>query len=123
MVDIKRDQYSEGFTYAIAPQVIPGDSGFGSQWHLLNASNPGVDVNVTEVWDDYQGNGVVVGVVDTGIDYNHPDLNANYRFDLDYDARNGDSDSYASASDDTSLQPCRFFKSLISFRKCHESFK
>ncbi|MBT7487523.1 MAG: S8 family serine peptidase, partial [Rhodospirillales bacterium] len=104
MVDTKRDQHLEGFTYAIAPQVvpqvIPGDSGFGSQWHLVNTSYPGVDVNVTDVWDDYQGNGVVVGVVDTGIDYNHPDLNTNYRFDLDYDARSGDSDSFASASDD-----------------------
>jgi subtilisin-like proprotein convertase family protein/Ca2+-binding RTX toxin-like protein len=100
VVDIKQDQESEGFTYVITPQVIPGDSGFGSQWHLVNTSYPGVDVNVTTVWDDYQGNGVVVGVVDTGIDYNHPDLNANYRFDLDYDARSGDSDSYASASDD-----------------------
>jgi len=82
------------------PTLIPGDSGFGSQWHLNNSSYPGVDLNVTSVWDDYQGNGVVVGVVDTGIDYNHPDLAANYRHDLDYDARDGDSDSYASASDD-----------------------
>ena len=85
---------------APAPAVIPGDSGFGSQWHLLNTSTPLADLNVTSVWDDYTGNGVVVGVMDTGIDYLHPDLAPNYRHDLDYDARDGDSDAYASASDD-----------------------
>ena len=50
---------------APAPAVIPGDSGFGSQWHLQNTSTPLADLNVTSVWDDYQGNGVVVGVIVT----------------------------------------------------------
>ena len=80
--------------------LIPNDPGFGAQWHLDNLVYPGVDLNVTGVWDDYQGNGVVVGIVDTGIDYNHPDLAPNYRADLDYDARDGDFDSFASASND-----------------------
>ena len=80
--------------------VIPTDPGFANQWQLLNTGNPGVDLNVTGVWGDYTGEGVVVGLVDDGIDYNHPDLAANYRHDLDWDARDGDGDSYASASDD-----------------------
>ena len=91
---------TEATAYFAAPMVIPGDSGFSSQWHLQNLIYPGIDLNVTDVWDDYRGNGVVVGVIDTGIDYNHSDLNPNYRFDLDYDARSGDNDSYASSSDD-----------------------
>ena len=79
---------------------IPGDSYFTQQWHLANSVNPRADLNVTEVWDEYRGAGVVVAVIDTGIDYLHSDLAPNYRTDLDYDARDGDSDSFASAPDD-----------------------
>ena len=82
------------------PALIPSDSVFSSQWHLHNTSYSRADLNVTEVWDDYTGAGVVVGIMDTGIDYLHPDLAPNYRTDLDYDARDGDSDAFASASDD-----------------------
>ena len=82
------------------PSVIPSDPGFTNQWHLNNTAYPGIDLNVTGVWDEYTGSGVVVGVVDDGIDYTHPDLAGNYRFDLDYDARDEDSDSFASAAGD-----------------------
>ena len=80
------------------PALIPGDSMFASQWHLNNAS--GVDINVTRVWNDYTGQGVLVGVIDDGIDYTHLDLAPNYNFDADYDARARDFDAYPSSSSD-----------------------
>lgn len=101
--DVVPDQVPALMPAVIPPtefDFIPGDPSFGSQWHLNNTSHPGVDLNVTSVWDDYRGDGVVVGVIDTGIDYNHPDLAPNYRQDIDYDARDGDSDAYASQSFD-----------------------
>ncbi|MBT6293000.1 MAG: tandem-95 repeat protein, partial [Rhodospirillaceae bacterium] len=80
--------------------LVPVDPGFFDQWHLDNALVPGVDINVTDVWDEFTGEGVLVGIIDDGIDYNHPDLNFNYRFDLDLDARDGDLDAFASGGDD-----------------------
>ncbi|MCP5372752.1 MAG: S8 family serine peptidase [Hyphomicrobiales bacterium] len=84
-------------TPVTAPAVLPGDSGFTYQWHLWNPS--GVDLNVAPVWDDYTGAGVVVGVIDDGIHYNHPDLAPNYRSDIDWDARDNDADSLAGSGD------------------------
>ncbi len=42
-------------------------------------NNWGVDaINAPDVWEqDITGNGIVVAVIDTGVDYNHPDLDSN----------------------------------------------
>jgi hypothetical protein len=47
-------------------------------------------VNAPEVWaHGYTGQDVIVAVVDTGVDYNHPDLNANIWVNSDEIAGNG----------------------------------
>lgn len=48
-------------------------------WGLRNRTNPGFDINVTPVWQNYTtGNpDVIVAVVDNGVDISHPDLAAN----------------------------------------------
>jgi subtilisin family serine protease len=56
----------------------PNDTLFSQQWSLLNSVNPGSDVSATGAWTiSTGGTANVVGVVDTGIDYTHPDLSAN----------------------------------------------
>jgi subtilisin-like proprotein convertase family protein len=74
--------------------TFPSDPLFGEQWYLYNTSNPGMDLNVVNVWDDYTGNGVVVGVIDDGFDYLHRDLNDNYDSTVDYDSNDGDSNPF-----------------------------
>ena len=83
--------------------AVPADGLFGSQWHLLNTGQsgglPGIDINVTSVWDDYTGAGVLVGVVDDGVEYTHPEFQGAYRADIDYDYGGNDSDGAPGSGD------------------------
>lgn len=66
------------------------------QWHLRDTLGVDADLNLTEVWDDYLGRGVVIGIADDGIDYQHQDLAGAYRQDLDHDIVDNDDDAFAS---------------------------
>lgn len=70
-----------------------GQSTFSSV-SSLGGNNWRLDmVNAPEVWaKGYTGQGVVVAVVDTGVDYNHSDLNANIWRNSDEIAGNGKDD-------------------------------
>ncbi len=62
------------------------DPEWSRQWQYLNTGalggnfSKGCDINVQPVWDEYTTGkpNVIVGIVDTGIDYDHPDLAGNY---------------------------------------------
>lgn len=78
--DKARPDASSAGEYAL--DVVPSDDLYPNQWHLDNngqsGGEAGVDLNVTEVWDDYTGEGVVVGIWDDGVQYTHHDLDDNY---------------------------------------------
>src|SRR5271157_2814573 len=62
--------------------VAPNDPLFIDQWGLQNTGQTGgtphADIDATQAWSITTGTrSVVVGVVDTGLDYTHPDLQAN----------------------------------------------
>lgn len=80
----------------IAPRLIPNDPQFSSQWHLRNTGQgsglSGADANITGVWDQYQGSGVVIAVVDDGVAPSHPDLQPNYLASASFDFVGNDPD-------------------------------
>ena len=69
------------------PGVVSGD--FWEQW--MHTGTHGL--NTIPVWQDYTGEGIKVAVFDDGVNYNHGELSANYRTDLDYDVLDDDNDA------------------------------
>jgi len=62
--------------------ALPNDPDFPTEWGLQNngenAGVPHADIDAVSAWSITTGSSsVAVGVVDTGIDYTHPDLKAN----------------------------------------------
>ena len=83
----------------------PGDPLFKDQWHLENVGQTGglplADVRARPVWDQgITGMGVVVGVVDEGIQYQHPDLGPNWLTGFGRDYNDDDNDPSPSGVDD-----------------------
>ena len=65
--------------YRVYPLAVPDDTRFATLWGLDNTGQTGgvvdADIDAVEAWDTFTGtSGSIVVVIDTGIDYNHPDL-------------------------------------------------
>jgi len=109
--ELKQDpdiEYAEP-DYIVSIDYDPNDPLFEKQWALDNHGQdypspygtrtgmPGCDIDAPEAWDVYTGTTTpVIAVLDTGVDYNHPDISANMWQDDDgyygYDFYNNDPD-------------------------------
>jgi subtilisin family serine protease len=71
-------EYAEP-NYIRKVSMVPNDTYFSQQWALLNTGQfngtQGSDIKATYAWDINTGSrDVVIAILDTGMDYNHPDL-------------------------------------------------
>lgn len=62
--------------------IFPNDSQFSVLWGLRNfgqsGGTPGADISATDAWEVTTGSDdVIIAILDSGVDYNHVDLNAN----------------------------------------------
>jgi kexin len=74
----------------------PTDVYYTNQWHLLNrgqsGGTAGIDVRASNVWANYRGTSVLVGIVDDGVETSHKDLAPNYSALFSYDWVDGNAD-------------------------------
>jgi len=97
-------------SHAPGSEVVPGEYYFDEQWALHNTGQffqclpwidgtelcfyfgtPDADIDAPEAWAISKGSSAIrVAVIDTGIDYTHPDLAANYAGGFDYLNSDGD---------------------------------
>jgi len=68
-----------------AARATTNDPLLGQQWHLPL-------IGAQAAWDTANGAGVNIAIVDDGLEYTHPDLDANARTALDIDINAGDAD-------------------------------
>ncbi|MFL5260933.1 MAG: S8 family serine peptidase, partial [Anaeromyxobacteraceae bacterium] len=67
-----RDTRSRSIEYTEPDRVanvtfVPSDPQLSSQWHHTTIQSP-------RAWDTARGDGVTIGVIDTGVDFTHPEL-------------------------------------------------
>jgi subtilisin family serine protease len=84
---IERYQRDPAVLYAepnwiVSHQAAPNDPRFGEMWGLNNTGQSGgqagADIDAVEAWNLTTGSrSVVVAVIDSGVDWNHPDLAGN----------------------------------------------
>ncbi len=84
--DDPRVKYAEP-NYILSTSATPNDTTYSDQWHLPKIDAPAA-------WNITQGStNVVIAVVDTGVDWDHPDLAGNIWSNSDEVADGTDSDS------------------------------
>ena len=91
-------EYAEPNYYRYATATTPDDTYFGRLWGLNNTGQSvngtfgtaDADIDAPEAWDITTGSSdVIIAVIDSGVDYNHPDLSANIWSNTGEIANNG----------------------------------
>lgn len=102
-----RQQGTAERDYLVFPTVFPNDTSFPQLWGLHNtgqsSGTPDADIDAPEAWNITTGSrDILVGIIDTGVDRNHPDLAANMWTNPDEVPGNGVDDDGNGFVDDLS---------------------
>lgn len=94
----------------VRTQFVPNDpylqkdipaAGWPGQWYLRNNLGTGIDVKVDPAYiANYTGTGVVIGIIDDGVQYTQSDLKSNYLASESWDFGQGDADPAPVYDDD-----------------------
>jgi len=102
-------QYAER-DWVVRKSATPNDPGYSQLWGMHNTgqtvnADPGIagaDINAPEAWDTYTGDAnFKIAIIDTGVQYTHPDLAANIWTNPGEIAGNGIDDDANGYVDDT----------------------
>lgn len=64
--------------WIVYAQILPNDPEFDELWGMHNVGTPEADIGMDAIWDNFtDASSVLVAVIDSGVNYNHPDLAAN----------------------------------------------
>ena len=95
--------------YLYTPQTIPNDPRFNQLWYLENNGQtvngttgiPGADIHAAQAWDIETGShDIVIAVIDSGVAFDHPDLQNNVWVNQDEIPDNGIDDDHNGYVDD-----------------------
>lgn len=69
------DYIEPNYIISLNRKSSPSDPIFNKQWGLNNVIQPGEDINILRAWEVTKGSkNIKIAVIDTGVDYTHPDL-------------------------------------------------
>ena len=93
--------------FAATPSLLtePNDPHYAEQWHLT-------DIGVSSLWEKTQGERVIIALLDSGVDPEHPDLVGNILFDYGYDLGDEDDKPYDANGHGTAMAG-------LMVAKCH----
>jgi len=90
--------------YLLSIDAIPNDPQFDQQYALNNTGQNGgtlgADISASSAWDTQTGVDTIIAVIDTGVDYNHEDLQENIWTNVDEIPGNGIDDDNNGYVDD-----------------------
>ena len=101
--DVEKTSPTQEILDTITPLITtPNDPDYPQLWGLNNTGEsggtPDADIDAAEAWDIQTGDpNLVIGVIDSGVDYNHPDLVDNIWTnpgEIDGDGIDNDSNGY-----------------------------
>ncbi|XP_015590676.1 furin-like protease 2 isoform X3 [Cephus cinctus] len=89
----QRQAFHQQRNRGVPLQNLFTDPLFKEQWYLNGGAKDGFDMNLGPAWQKgYTGKGVVVSILDDGIQTNHPDLALNYDHEASTDINDNDDD-------------------------------